>query len=479
MLFIRLCGNFSTVRIKFGTSGWRGLMGEDFTFHNVRVVVQAIADHLRSKDPDRELSVIVGYDTRFLSERYAFEAAKVLVRNRIKVFMSDRDAPSQALAYQIIKRKCQAGINFTASFNPPRYNGLKLNVETGAPALPAVTDAVEEGIRRIMPGFSHVPGYFSRDQIPRVNIQQDYLEFLRDKIDFGAIRKAGLRIGVDPLYGTSREYLDEILEENEIDVEEIHGYVDPYFGGVIPSCSEENLAELKSLVTSKKCSLGLSTDADGDRFGIIDDKGRFVHPNLILAMLLDYLVRVKGRKGGVARSAATTHLIDRICRKHELPLYTTKVGFKYMAELLLGGEIFFGGEESACIALEDHIPEKDGILAGLLAAEMTAVTGCRLSDLVKKLFAEYGPMISGGVNIPLTPERIKKLRALSANPPARFAGRRVTGVESLEGTKLDFDNDEWILFRQSGTEPLLRCYAEAGNRKDLDLLLEKGLEAVR
>lgn len=454
-------------------------MGEDFTFHNVRVVVQAIANCLKRKDPDRQLSVIVGYDTRFLSERYAFEAAKVLVRNKIKVFMSDRDAPSQALACQIIKRKCQAGINFTASFNPPRYNGLKLNVETGAPALPVITDAVEEEIRRIMPGFSHVPGYFSRDQIPRINIQQDYLGFIKDKIDFKAIRDSGLRIGVDLLYGTSREYLDEILEENGIEVEEIHGYVDPYFGGVIPSCNEENLAELKSLVTSKKCNLGISTDADGDRFGILDDKGRFVHPNLILAMLLDYLVRVKGGRGGVARSTATTHLIDRICRKHDLPLYKTKVGFKYMAELLLGGEIFFGGEESACIALEDHLPEKDGILAGLLTAEMTAVTGCSLSELGKRLFAEYGPMVSGGVNVPMTPERIKKLRALVANPPAKFSGRRVVDVESIEGVKLDFDNDDWILFRQSGTEPLIRCYAEAGNRRDLNLLLEKGLEAVR
>ncbi len=454
-------------------------MGEDFTFHNVRVVVQAIANCLKRKDPDRQLSVIVGYDTRFLSERYAFEAAKLLVRNKIKVFMSDRDAPSQALACQIIKRKCQAGINFTASFNPPRYNGLKLNVETGAPALPVITDAVEEEIRRIMPGFSHVPGYFSRDQIPRINIQQDYLGFIKDKIDFKAIRDAGLRIGVDLLYGTSREYLDEILEENGIEVEEIHGYVDPYFGGVIPSCNEENLAELKSLVISKKCNLGISTDADGDRFGIIDDKGRFVHPNLILAMLLDYLVRVKGGRGGVARSTATTHLIDRICRKYDLPLYKTKVGFKYMAELLLGGEIFFGGEESACIALENHLPEKDGILAGLLTAEMTAVTGCSLSELGKRLFAEYGPMVSGGVNVPMTPERVKKLRALAANPPARFSGRRVLSVESIEGVKLDFDNDDWILFRQSGTEPLVRCYAEAGNRRDLNLLLERGLEAIR
>jgi len=466
------------MRIKFGTSGWRGVMGEDFTFHNVRVVVQAVANYLLREDPSEPVSVIVGYDTRFLSERYAFEAAKVLARNRIKVFVSDRDAPSQALAYQIIKRGCQAGINFTASFNPPRYNGLKLNVEAGSPALPEVTDAVEDEVRRIMPTFSHVPGYFSRDQIPRINVQTDYLNFVRDKIDFKIIKEARLRIAADLLYGTSREYLDEILEENEIDVEEIHGYVDPYFGGVVPSCSEENLSELKTLVTSRHCHLGIATDADGDRFGIIDEKGNFVHPNFILAMLLDYLVRFKGRRGGVARSIATTHLIDRICRKFDLPVHKTKVGFKYMAELLLGGEIFFGGEESACIALENHIPEKDGIMAGILVAEMLAVTGLSLSELRKRLFAEYGPMVCGQLNVPQTPERVKKLKALIANPPARFANRPVYEVETIEGLKLDFKEDDWILLRQSGTEPLIRCYAEASNRKDLKILLEKGLEAI-
>lgn len=478
MLFRRLCDNFFPMRIKFGTSGWRGLMGEDFTFHNVRVVVQAIANYFLREMPGRPVSMMVGYDTRFLSERYAFEAAKLLAKNKIGVFMADRDAPSQALAFQVIKRNCQAGINFTASFNPPSYNGLKLNVETGAPALPAVTEVLEQEILRIMPKFSHVPGYFSRDQIPRVNFQRDYLDFLRDKIDFKAIKKARLRIAVDLLYGTSREYLDEILEENGIEVDEIHGFVDPYFGGVTPSCSEENLAELSSLVVSRKCALGLATDADGDRFGIIDEHGRFVHPNLILALLLDYLVRVKNRRGGVARSIATTRLIDRICRKYDLPLHNTKVGFKYIAELLLQGRIFFGGEESACIALETHIPEKDGILAGLLTAEMIAVTGCSLSELSRRLLAEYGSMVSGGLNIPLTPERAKKLKALAADPPDRFAGHEVTDVELLEGVKLDFKEDGWILFRQSGTEPLIRCYAEAGSRRDLASLLDKGREAV-
>src|SRR5512136_2105998 len=258
--------------IRFGTSGWRGVMGSEFTFRNVRVVVQAIANYLRKAHGDGPVAVVVGYDTRFLSDRYALEAANLLSRNGIEVLLADRDAPSQALACQIIKRKCQGGINFTASFNPPRYNGLKFNVASGAPALPEVTDAIETEVRRLMPGFSRVPYYSPLDYISRIDLQADYLEFLEDKIDFAAMRRAGVRVAVDLLYGTSREYLDEILEENGVLVEEIHGYVDPYFGGVIPSCTEDNLAELKTLVTIKGCHLGIATDADGDRFGIIDEK---------------------------------------------------------------------------------------------------------------------------------------------------------------------------------------------------------------
>jgi phosphoglucomutase len=464
--------------IRFGTSGWRGLMGEEFTFHNVRVVVQAVANYLKQKFAGRPISLAVGYDTRFLSERYALEAAKLLSKNLIAVYMADRDAPSQALALQVIKRQCQGAINFTASFNAPWYNGLKFNVETGAPALPEVTDRIEEEARRLMPGFSHVASYFPKNNITRIDLQADYLEFIQDKIDFAAIRDAGLRVGVDLLYGTSREYLDEVLEENGVSVEGIHGYIDPYFGGVIPSCTEANLAELKALVLEKKCHLGIATDADGDRFGIIDDEGTFIHQNFILAMLLDYLVRVKGWRGGVARSITTTHLLDKIAAKYDLPLYKTKVGFKYMADLFLRGDIMFGGEESACIAVRDHLPEKDGIFAGLLVAEMLAAEGKSLKGLQDSLFEQYGTMVGGQRTVPLTPERAKRLRALVQNPPAKVGRRKVIQVETIDGIKLEFEGGDWFLLRPSGTEPVIRCYAEAASKKGVEGLLRKGMEAV-
>lgn len=464
--------------IRFGTSGWRAVMGEEFTFRNVRIVVQAIARILKQKFSGRDIAVVVNYDTRFLSDRYAAEASRLLSQNRIRVYLADRDAPSQAMAWQIIRRGCQGGINFTASFNPPEYNGLKFNVETGAPALPAVTDRIEREAARLAAGFRFSPSYTQSGYVSRIDLQADYLAFLRDKIDFAAIRASGLKVGVDPLFGTSREYLDEILEENDIPIEEIHGYVDPYFGGVTPSCTEENLAELKALVRSRKCQLGLATDADGDRFGILDEKGGFVSQNLILAMLLHYVIARRGWRGGVARSVTTTHLIDRVARRHGLTLFKTPVGFKYMADLFLKGRIIFGGEESACLALKDHLPEKDGIFAGLLVTEMTAVTGRTLTELRRDLFRDYGRMVGIQKDVPLTPAREKKLRRLIAAPPARLGARKVEAVETIDGIKLDFEGDDWFLLRFSGTEPLIRCYAEAGTRPALDELVRRGLELL-
>jgi phosphoglucomutase len=460
--------------IRFGTNGWRAVMGEDFTFHNVRLCVQAIANVLRRRYGAGPITVIVNYDTRFLSERYADEAAKVLSHNRIRVLLAERDSPTQAQAHQIILRQAQGGINFTASFNPPEYNGLKYNGPDGAPALPAVTEAIEAEIRELQAGFDFFPRYARTEFIERI----DYLPFLQKAVDFEAIRRSGLRVGVDLLYGTSREYLDEILAENEIPVEEIHGYIDPYFGGMAPSCTEENLKDLIRLVRDKKCGIGLATDADGDRFGIVDHEGTVVLPNLVLGVLLHYLVTVKGWRGGVARSVATTHILDRIARQYDLPVYKTPVGFKFIADLFLKNQIVFGGEESAALAVKDHLPEKDGIFAGLLVAEMVAVSGRPLADLVQGLFKEYGERVGGQRSVPLNPDREKSLRRLIKNPPAKLAGRFVIEAATIDGLKLNFSDDDWLLLRFSGTEPLVRCYAEAGSSKDLRALLKAGLEKL-
>jgi phosphoglucomutase len=464
--------------IKFGTSGWRAVMGEEFTFHNVRLVVQSLANVLKEKYPSGNISVLVNYDTRFLSERYADEAARILSHNKIRVLLSERDAPSQAQAYQIIKRRAQGGINFTASFNPPEYNGLKYNVETGAPAMPDETDALEAEILRLQGNFNVFPSYPRTAYIEKIDLRNDYLMFLQDKIDFDLIRKAGIKVAADSLYGTSREYLDEIFAENGIPVEEIHGYIDPYFGGIAPSCTEENLAELRRLVIDRGCDLGVATDADGDRFGIVDHEGRVIHPNLVLAVLLDYGIKVKGWRGGVARSVSTTHLIDRVARAYDLPLFKTPVGFKFLADLWLQDKIMFGGEESASIAVARHLPEKDGILAGLLTAEMIASSGRTLAEHIAELFREYGERVGLQKDIPSNPERARNLRRLIKLPPTRLAGRPVVKVETIEGLKFDFADDDWLLLRHSGTEPLIRCYAEAGTKKNLRELVKAALEKL-
>jgi len=464
--------------IKFGTSGWRAVMGEEFTFQNVRLVIQAVANYLKKKFPDRQISVLVNYDTRFLSERFAFEAAKVLSHNNIHVYLSDRDAPSQAQAFQIIQRKAQAGINFTASFNPPEYNGLKFNSETGAPALPESTEKIEKEIKLLSKDYSFCPLYPKTEFIEKIDLQKEYLDFIQNKIDFDTIRKSKIKVAVDLLYGTSREYLDEILEENHIPVEEIHGYIDPYFGGITPSCAEKNLQDLMKVVREQNCHVGIATDADGDRFGIIDENGNFVIQNLILSLILDYLVTVKKWRGGVARSVATTHLVDRIAREHSFPLFKTPVGFKYLADLYLKKKIMFGAEESACMAIKDHLPEKDGIFAGLLVVEMMATVGKSLTEMIQYLFHTYGKRVGKRKNIPLTPEREKSLKSLRKHPPSKLGERAVIGAETIDGIKLDFSDDDWILLRLSGTEPIIRCYAEAGSKKEVDKLVRFGLKLL-
>ncbi len=453
-------------------------MGEEFTFQNVRIVVQAVANHLKKKFSEKNISVVVNYDTRFLSERFASEAAKVLSHNKIHVFLADRDSPSQAQANQIIKRRAQGGINFTASFNPPEYNGLKYNTEKGAPALPEETDMIEDEIKMLNKDSSVCPFYPRTEYVEKIDFQSDYLSLLQERIDFDLIRKSKIRVAADSLYGTSREYLDGILEENHIPVEEIHGYIDPYFGGIAPSSTEENLTELKDLVKKKKCQIGIATDCDGDRFGVVDERGHFVDPNLVLSLILDYLVTQKKWRGGVARSVATTHLIDRIARRFELPLYKTPVGFKFIAELFLEDKIIFGGEESACLALKDHLPEKDGIIAGLLLVEILAAMGKNLSELIEDMFKQYGKRAGRQVSLVLTSENERKLKNLIKNSMEKLGDRKIINTETIDGIKLDFSDDDWILFRFSGTEPLIRCYVEAGNKKEMNKLMKLGLEKV-
>jgi phosphoglucomutase len=463
--------------IKFGTSGWRGIIGEDFTFDNVRIASQGVANYLKNSG-QKGSGVVVAFDTRFLSEKFALEASKILAYNGIKAFLSNRDVPTPCVSFETVRRKAMGAINFTASHNPPEYNGLKFSTSNGAPALPEVTKAIEREIHTLEERHQRIDVYEKAELIEMIDPKDRYLTELRNKVDIDAIRKSGLRIAIDALYGTSRDYLDYFLLEAGVEVKIIHNFRDPYFGGFSPECNEKNLVELRAVVSSEKYDLGLATDGDADRFGIIDDRNRFVSPNVIIALLALYLKRYRNIPGGLARSVATTHLIDAIAKKLDVPLYETPVGFKYIGELILEDKIALGGEESAGMSMYKHLPEKDGILACLLVAEMVARTGKKLNELIDAMYKEFGYFYSKRADMKLTPQIKESLAQKLANPPSEIDGMKVTEVNKTDGVKLVFDSSTWLLFRLSGTEPVARIYAEACTPKDLKRVLDAGKRFV-
>ncbi len=463
--------------IKFGTSGWRGIIGEDFTFDNVRIASQGIANYLR-KSTQKGRGVVIAYDTRFLSEKFALEAARILAFNDIQAYLCTRDVPTPCASFETIRRKAMGAINFTASHNPPEYNGLKFSTSNGAPALPEITKQIEAEIHAVAATGQRVDVYEKAELIEEIDPKDRYLDELKQKVDVDAIRKSGLRIAIDSLFGTSRDYLDYFLLESGVEVKIIHNYRDPYFGGFSPECNEKNLSELRKVVTEEGFDLGLATDGDADRFGIIDDRNRFVSPNVILSLLALYLKRDRKIPGGLARSVATTHLIDTIARKLDVELFETPVGFKYIGELILDDKIAMGGEESAGMSMYRHLPEKDGILACLLVAEMLAATGKKLNQLIEEMYQEFGYFYSKRIDMKLTQQLKDSLADKLANPPKAIDGFVVREVNTTDGVKLIFDDSTWLLFRLSGTEPVARIYAEACSPKDLKHVLDAGKKFV-
>ncbi len=470
-------------RIKFGTSGWRAILADEFTIENVRIVCQAIADHLKEAGESGG-GVIVGYDTRFMGRRFAEEAAMVLAANGIRVLLCDRDVPTPVISYQIISRGLAGGINFTASHNPYEYNGLKFSPSTGGPALPETTGRIEELANEMMneAAYRELPleeGLQSRI-IEGLDPSEEYIEDLEKKISLDVIKEAGIKVATDFMYGTSRGYLDSILLDAGCKVTTLHGYLDPYFGGNPPEPAEENIREMADLVAEDDdVCLGLATDLDADRFGIVDSDGSYIEPNQIIALLFDYLVKTRSWQGGVARSVATTHLIDAVAEKHGIEVYETPVGFKYIGEYIREDRIIIGGEESAGLSIKGHIPEKDGILACLLVAEMVAREGRSIKELLYDLYREVGTIVTKRENIRLSVAQKERFREKLASPPDGFAGMKVAEINTLDGTKFIMaDGRSWLLMRESGTEPLVRLYGEAESDQKLKSLMEAGKEFI-
>jgi phosphoglucomutase len=460
--------------IKFGTSGWRAIIADEFTFDAVRQVTQAIANWITQHAPGSQ--VIVGYDTRFMAETFAEQAARLISASGLNPMLTDRATPTPAIAFAIRSNAASGGINFTASHNPAVYCGMKFSASDGAPALPEVTEEIEREIAKLEGKKIPIP---AKDQpVESLALVDDYLNDLAKKIDLSAIAKAGLRLAYDPLWGTGRGYVDKALADAGCDVRMIHDYRDVYFGGHSPTPEAEYLHELRDTVLRDGCHLGLSTDGDADRFGIIDRDGTFVEPNQIIALLVDYLAESRGWTDAVARSVATTHLVDRVASRRGIKVIETPVGFKYIGKLIDDDAISIGGEESAGLSIRGHWPEKDGILACLLVAEMVAKRGASLSEMLARTYSQVGKVVNGRIGVELTPELKTGLSSKLSAGATEFAGHRVGSVNRIDGAKFILDDGSWILMRPSGTEPLVRVYAEASNERELEVLLESGRKYI-
>jgi alpha-D-glucose phosphate-specific phosphoglucomutase len=468
-------------RITFGTSGWRGILCEDFVFENVKVVTQAIADHVTAQG-DRDKGLIVGYDSRFMGERFAREAARILTGAGIKTFLCRRDTPTPVIAFEILRRKTAGAINFTASHNPSEYNGIKFSPAWGGPALPETTRDIEERANAMLGEVCYkerpLDEALRAGLLEEIDPREPYLQSLAGKVDFDAIASLGT-VAVNPLYGTGRGYLEEPLLTRQIGVKIVNAHRDPYFGGFPPEPSEKYIQDFINAVKGDPAvRLGLATDGDADRFGIVDEDGTFIEPNYVIALLLDYLVRIRGMKGGVARSVATSHLIDAVARRHGIEVHETPVGFKYIGELISQDRIIIGGEESAGLSIQGHVPEKDGILACFLVAEMVAREGMSVRALLERLYSQVGRYVTRRENIHLTPELEEVFPARMAATPATFADVKVEGTVTIDGTKFILEDGSWLLFRKSGTEPVVRLYGEASSEERLTAVLAAGRQFI-
>lgn len=413
--------------------------------------------------------VLVGFDTRFLADRFASEATRILRREGFPAEMAARPVPTPVLAFEIRRRGAAGALNFTASHNPPKYLGIKLSTSDGAPALPGVTDRVEEEVA----GLSEPPAP-EPETVPVFDPVLPYLADLEKKVRLADVGLGAPHFCLDLRFGTSAGYLDAYLAKSGARLRCLNARPDPLFGGESPHCGEKELAKLGQEVRRDGSRLGLACDGDADRFGVCDETGRYVPPNRILSLLFFDLLARKGRRGGVARSVATTHALDAIAAKFGVPFYETPVGFKYIGEKLISGEIVFGAEEAAGLAVEGHVPEKDGILANLLVAEMAGATGKTLGALSADLEKEIGPFHSRRRDLPLSAGGRRALESRRAASPQTLAGRRVGSVNLADGLKLLLDDGSWILVRESGTEPVARVHAEARSEKDVDALLRAG-----
>lgn len=471
--------------IKFGTDGWRAVISDTFTFANLRLVAQAIADYVLEEARDSQPEVVVGFDTRFLSDRYAAEVARVLAGNNIVAWLTRADAPTPAISYAVVHKQATAGVMITASHNPPRYNGVKLKAAFGGTALPEQADRVEgyllsnqESARG--PNVMDYQTALDRELIRRFDPAWAYYEHLSHLIDLDVISAGELRVVTDAMYGSGRKCIADVLARTRCRVHEIRGEMNPGFGGIHPEPVARYLSALGAAVQANHAELGLATDGDGDRIGAVDIYGDFVDPHHIFALALRYLVEGRGWSGAVVKSVSTTCMVERLAARYNLPLVETPVGFNHIADHMLNGDVLIGGEESGGMSIKGHIPEGDGVLMGLLLLEIISAAGLPLHELVADLQADVGPTCYARRDIPLRRPvaKAEMVARLTTDAPGSLGGQDLVEVKALDGVKYLLADQSWLLIRPSGTEPVLRVYAEGRDEAMVELLLAYGQQVA-
>jgi alpha-D-glucose phosphate-specific phosphoglucomutase len=471
--------------IKFGTDGWRAVISETFTFGNLRLVAQAIADFVREEDQNSP-SMVIGFDTRFLSDRYAAEVARVMAANNIQSWLARADTPTPAVSFTVIHKKTTAGIMITASHNAPRYNGIKLKASYGGSASPSQNRRVENYLERNLasargPNLMGLEEAIKDGFIRKFDPSWAYYEHLSTLVDLDTISSAELRVVSDGMYGAGRGVIGEVLARGRSHVHNIRHEMNPGFGGVHPEPIAKHLGLLMSTIQGGHWDVGLANDGDADRIGAVDAKGNFVDPHRIYALVLRYLIEKRGMKGRVVRTVSTTRMIDRLAERHGLELVETPVGFNHIADEMLKNDVLMGGEESGGMSIMGHIPEGDGVLMGLLLLEVMADADAPLHILVEDLLADVGPAQYARTDLKLARPIAKSdmVKLLVNTAPSKIGGVEVEELRTTDGVKYYLSDGSWLLIRPSGTEPVLRVYAEAPEDGRVEALLGFGEEAAQ
>ena len=465
--------------IKFGTEGWRAVMAEEFTADNVAIVAQAIADHYRQASAGVP-ELVIGYDPRFLSDRFARVVGEVFAGNGVRSRLSDRIVPTCAVSRYVVAHRLTAGIMITASHNPAVYNGLKVKEAFGGSATPETVARIEQHLGHSPVHRLPLPQAAAQSLVRTVNLMPDYLNGIRRFVNLAAIRRRRLTVVVDSMHGAGERLTEQLIGRGSCRVETLHGARDVLFGGQAPEPIGSHLVELSATVKRRRAHIGLATDGDADRIGAVGPDGAFVTPGKLLCIIIEHLLTTRRWTGAVVKTISNTSMINRLAQAHGLKLYEVPVGFKHVAKLMLEDDALAGGEESGGIGVRGYLPERDGIFLGLLVLEAMALQRKSLAELLKSLERRFGRWTYARRDLTLAADQVERVfQRLAAQPPAEMAGAPVAQVKTSDGVKLISADDSWLLFRRSGTEPIVRVYAESLSAARVRGLLAFGVNLVQ